>query len=593
MSIEQSSRTILNRRAFLASTSAMVIAPSVVSADQDAQNESAETSRDPARPTTSDSIDPRQITAETLREAEKLAGVSYTPDEREVILRGIGDDVERYLRRRQSLLSNDLAPATVFDPRLPGVAYGPAHPSFVRSGIDPGPLPSSDADIAFAPVTHLAKWIERRELSSVRLTRLYLNRLKTIGLKLECVVTVTEELALEQARRADEEIAAGSYRGPLHGIPWGAKDLLDTDGITTSWGAKPFQNRVATRDAAVVQMLHQAGAVLVAKLTLGALAYGDIWYGGRTNNPWNVRQGSSGSSAGSAAATAAGLVGFSIGTETLGSIVSPSMRCGATGLRPTFGRVPRTGAMALCWSLDKIGPICRTVEDCALVLAAINGQDAGDASSLDMPFAFDGRAPINGTRIGYDPSWFEGRAANELDRTALDRLSGLDVEMVPVKLPDRPYDSLMTILLIEAASAFEELTLSNRDDELTWQAPQAWPNSFRQARFTPAIEFLQAMRIRRDAMHIMHNLFEENQLDLIFGPSYAGSMLLITNNTGHPCVCLRAGFREQDRGGGGDPIRVPHGVSLWGRPFDEGKLCRVAMELERSLDVWHIRPPVG
>ncbi len=593
MSIEQSSRTILNRRAFLASTSAMVIAPSVVSADQDAQNESAETSRDPARPTTSDSIDPRQITAETLREAEKLAGVSYTPDEREVILRGIGDDVERYLRRRQSLLSNDLAPATVFDPRLPGVAYGPAHPSFVRSGIDPGPLPSSDADIAFAPVTHLAKWIERRELSSVRLTRLYLNRLKTIGLKLECVVTVTEELALEQARRADEEIAAGSYRGPLHGIPWGAKDLLDTDGITTSWGAKPFQNRVATRDAAVVQMLHQAGAVLVAKLTLGALAYGDIWYGGRTNNPWNVRQGSSGSSAGSAAATAAGLVGFSIGTETLGSIVSPSMRCGATGLRPTFGRVPRTGAMALCWSLDKIGPICRTVEDCALVLAAINGQDAGDASSLDMPFAFDGRAPINGTRIGYDPSWFEGRAANELDRTALDRLSGLDVEMVPVKLPDRPYDTLMTILLIEAASAFEELTLSNRDDELTWQAPQAWPNSFRQARFTPAIEFLQAMRIRRDAMHIMHNLFEENQLDLMFGPSYAGSMLLITNNTGHPCVCLRAGFREQDRGGGGDPIRVPHGVTLWGRPFDEGKLCRVAMELERSLDVWHIRPPVG
>lgn len=601
MTADRPNRSRVDRRTFLASTGAVMAAPSLVAADMTRQDPPTDAPPvAPAQEAPTAPADPKSITADTLREAEKLAGVSFTPEERATILEGIGDDVERYLRRRQFNLDNDLAPATVFDPRLPGVSYGPSHSTVIRSNVDPGPLPASDKDIAFAPLTHLSKWIERGELSSERLTRIYLNRLKSIGPKLECVVTLTEDLALQQAKRADREIAAGEYRGPLHGIPWGAKDLLDTDGIKTTWGAMPYKERVAKRDAAVVRMLAEAGAVLVAKLTLGAIAYGDIWYGGRTNSPWNTRQGSSGSSAGSAAATAAGLVGFSIGTETLGSIVSPSMRCGTTGLRPTFGRVPRTGAMALCWSLDKIGPICRTVEDAALVLAAINGFDAGDASSIDVPFAFDANAPVKGTRIGYDPAWFEGRAAHDIDRRALEQLKSLGVEMVEVKLPERPYDMLMTILMVEAASAFEELTLSNRDDELTWQAPQAWPNSFRQTRFTPAIEFLQAMRIRRDVMHMMHDLFEEHRLDLMFGPSYAGPMLLITNSTGHPCVCLRAGLREFPRrnnegeeGAAPEPIRVPHGVTLWGRPFDEGRLCRVAMELERVLDVWHVRPPIG
>lgn len=606
MNVDGPIHSLIDRRAFLASTGAMVVLPSLSSVEARAQDPPADAP--PTEPTPQEAPDPNAITADTLREAEKLAGIELTPEERAMALEGLENEVAKFRRRREFTLENDLAPATVFDPRLPGVSYGPNHSTVIRSNVDPGPLPESEEDIAFAPVTHLAKWIERREITSERLTKLYLARLKAHGPKLECIVTLTEDLALAQAKRADAEIAAGRYRGPLHGIPWGAKDLLDTDGVATTWGAEPYKERVATRDAAVVRLLEDAGAVLVAKLTLGALAYGDIWFGGRTNNPWNTRQGSSGSSAGSAAATAAGLVGFAIGTETLGSIVSPSMRCGTTGLRPTFGRVPRTGAMALCWSLDKIGPICRTVEDCALVLAAINGRDAGDASSLDVPFAFDANAPVKGVRIGYDPAWFEGRSANDIDRAALEKLKSLGVELVEVKLPERPYDALMTILIVEAASAFEELTLSNRDDELKWQAPQAWPNTFRQTRFVPAIEFLQAMRIRRETMQVMHDLFEENKLDLMFGPSYAGPMLLITNNTGHPCICLRAGFRELPRranneGGNGNdtdtdnntapPARVPHGVTLWGKPFDEGTLCRVAMDLERALDVWHERPPIA
>ncbi len=521
------------------------------------------------------------ITPATLVEAEKLAAVEFTEAERAVILTGIKDDVARYQGRRSQALANRLAPATVFDPRLPSMQIDAESHPIVRSEIDPGPLPTDDQDIAYAPVTSLSRWIERGELSSLRLMKIYLDRLRRIGPKLQCTITLTPERALSQARRADQEIAEGRYRGPLHGIPWGAKDLFDTAGIKTTWGANPYKNRLPKTDAAVVRRLDDAGAVLVAKLTLGALAYGDIWFDGRTNNPWKLDQGSSGSSAGSAAATTAGLVGFSLGTETLGSIVSPCMRCGTTGLRPTFGRVARTGAMALCWSLDKIGSICRTAEDCALVLSAINGPDAGDPSSIAMPFNFDATQTVRGMRVGYSPKWFKGKRATDLDRRVLEAARTVGLQLVEIDLPDWPYDTLMTILLVEAAACFEELTLNDRDDELVWQKPEAWPNTFRQTRFVPAIEYVQAQRFRRSVLEMMAERFAD--IDVMISPSFAGSLLLITNNTGHPSLTLRCGFKDDG---------TPHGITLWGGLFDEGTLCRIGMALERELDVWHKRPKI-
>lgn len=522
--------------------------------------------------------DPNAITEQTLIEAQKLTGIEFTDDERAQMLNGMSRAGQQYRQRMESLeLPNELAPATVFDPTL-GAGPPQGSASFKRSATDAGPLPADDRDIAYAPVTSLSRWIEAKQLTSARLTEIYLRRLKEIGPQLECVVTLTQRLAREQAARADREIAAGQYRGPLHGIPWGAKDLLDTAGIKTTWGAKPYQNRVAENDATVVTRLTEAGAVLIAKTTLGAIAYGDIWFGGRTNNPWNLEQGSSGSSAGSASGTAAGLFGFSLGTETLGSIVSPSMRCGVTGLRPTFGRVSRTGAMALCWSLDKIGPICRTVEDCALVLNAISGADAGDPSSVDAALSFDAGASVQGMRVGYSPAWFEGRRASDLDRAGLDAARDAGVELVEIELPDWPYGLLMTILSVEAAAAFEELTISNLDDELVWQSPRAWPNSFRETRFVPAIELMQAQRFRRKVAAMMAEKFAD--LDAMIGPSFASSMLLITNNTGHPSVTLRNGFEDGQ----------PRGMTVWGRLFGEGAMCRLGMALEERFDVWHRRP---
>lgn len=536
------------------------------------------------------------ITAATLQEAQKLAGVSFTAKERELVAADVGDSVAEYHRRRAVPLSNDVAPATVFAPVLTprkemtrGGASGAAAVSIVvRSTLDPGPLPSSDVDIAFAPVTSLSRWIERRQLSSERLTKLYLDRLERHAPALECVVTVTRELALRQARQADEEIAGGRYRGPLHGIPWGAKDLLDTAGIKTTWGATPFKDRVPSTDATVVTKLAEAGAVLVAKTTLGALAYGDIWFDGKTRSPWKLERGSSGSSAGSAAATAAGLVGFSLGTETYGSIVSPSMRCGVTGLRPTFGRVSRAGAMALCWSLDKVGPICRSVEDTALVLAAIQGADPADPASTDHSFHFDAESLVaegktKKIRVGYSPSWFESSPSGNigLDRRGLELLRELEVELVELDFPDWPYSTLQTILMTEAAAAFEELTLSDRDDELVWQDPEAWPNSFRKAWFVPAIEFVQAQRFRRKVCAMMADRF--GRVDAIVGPSYAGDMLLITNNTGHPSITFPVGFR---------PDGQPHGMTIWGRLFDEGTILRLGFALERKLGVSNQRPPL-
>jgi len=522
-----------------------------------------------------------EITRGTIAEAEKLAGVEYTDAERDQIAASIEGHVRQLRARDDMSLPNGLAPAQVFDPRLPDMILPRPGPA-VWSEKDPGRLPADEVDIAFAPVTQLSQWIARGDLTSTRLTGIYLDRLKRLGPKLECVVTLTEDLARRQAARADAETAAGQRRGPLHGIPWGAKDLLDTAGIPTTWGAAPFRGRVPETDAYTVQRLDEAGAVLVAKLTLGALAYGDIWFGGKTRNPWNLEQGSSGSSAGPAAATVAGLVGFSIGTETLGSIVSPCMRCGATGLRPTFGRVARTGAMALCWSLDKIGPICRTVEDTAIVLSTINGADDGDPSSRDEPFAFNAREKVDGLRLGYDPRWFEGRRATDLDRNALDVARATGVTLTEMRLPDLPYRTLMTILHAEAAAAFEEITLDGRDDDLAWQEPEAWPNTFRRTRFIPAIEYVQAERFRRRVMQAMRTQFED--VNAIISPSYAGSLLLITNNTGHPSLTLPCGFKENG---------TPHGITLWGRLYDEATICRIGMALEKRLGVRDRRPPMA
>ena len=546
------------------------------------------------------------IRAETIGAAEQLAGVAYSDAERALMLDNIAAQVALSARRREVALPDDLAPATRFDPRLPGWAPRPAEP--FHPPLEPaGELPGDDADIAFAPVARLAGWIRSGALSSERLTGIYLERIARFNPALECVATVTAELALSQARAADAKLAAGTYLGPLHGIPWGCKDILDTEGIVTGWGAEPWSGRVPATDAAVVRRLAEAGAVLVAKTSVGALAYGDIWYGGRTRNPWNLDEGSSGSSAGSASATAAGLVGFSLGTETLGSIVAPSLRCGATGLRPTFGRVSRVGAMALCWTLDKIGPICRSVADTALVLAAIDGHDPADPCSIAAPpLGYDPAAPVRGLRLGYYPADFAGSDAHDLDRAMLDVARGLGLTLVELTRPELPYEALMNTLFAEAAASFEQMTLSDQDDLLTWQEPGAWPNTFRKARFLSAIDHIQLDRLRRRVMQDMDAAFAD--VDAMIGPCLAGPLLLITNYTGHPSLALRCGFRQsptrrnlslaearlnQGDAGGGALHEVPHAISLYGRLFDEGTLLRIGAAMEAALGVAQRRPALN
>src|SRR5208337_552217 len=437
-----------------------------------------------------------EVSPATFAQAEKLVEVELTADELALAAgnwrSAMAPLYESRVGPRKVALEATLAPATLWNPVLPGEKDGPASNEFVRSKTDPGPLPKNEEDIAFAPVTQLSLWIEQRKLSSERLTRLYLARLEQFNPKLRCVITLTRELAVAQAQKADQEIAAGKYRGPLHGVPWGAKDLLDTAGIPTTYGAEPFRNRIPTKDAVVVQRLNDAGAVLVAKLSLGALALNDIWFGGQTMNPWLLEEGSSGSSAGPGAATAAGLVGFAIGSETGGSIVSPSMRCGITGLRPTFGRVARTGAMTLCWSLDKLGPMTRSVEETITVLEAISGPDNIDISCVPSKLDFDAAAPIRGLRLGYFPDWMKQNPATDVDRAALTAVSTIGLTPVELSLPDWPYDSLNLILFAEGAAAFEELTLTHGVDQLRIQTHDAWPNLFRQARFLSAVDFVQA-----------------------------------------------------------------------------------------------------
>jgi Asp-tRNA(Asn)/Glu-tRNA(Gln) amidotransferase A subunit family amidase len=547
-----------------------------------------------------------EVSQKTFAEAEKLVQFEMTPAERAIAAdswrKTMAALYERRTGPRKLALPTTIAPATRWDPILPGQKSGPERDRFLRSSIDPGPLPARDEDIAFATVTQLSRWIETRKLTSERLTNIYLKRLQQFDPKLHCVITLTSELALKQATQADEEIAAGKYRGPLHGIPWGGKDLLDTAGIPTTYGAEPFRNRVPTEDAVVVKRLREAGAVLVAKLSLGALALNDIWFGGQTMNPWLLEEGASGSSAGPGAATAAGLVGFSIGSETGGSIISPSMRCGITGLRPTYGRVARTGAMTLCWSLDKLGPMTRSVEDAMLVLHAITGPDAGDVDSVPSHLDFDAAKSVAGLRVGYFPKWMQENPATEVDRAAVDVVKKVGMVPVEVSIPDWPYDSLNLILFAEGAAAFEELTLSGGLRELKAQVPDAWPNIFRQARFLSAVDFVQADRLRRKVAEEMSRLF--SQVDLLLVPSVRDEMLTITNFTGHPALVLRAGFVEVAKARSdwapdpahplptfNPPRRVPHGVTLIGRLFEEGPMVNAGLALERAFGVASQRPP--
>jgi Asp-tRNA(Asn)/Glu-tRNA(Gln) amidotransferase A subunit family amidase len=548
-----------------------------------------------------------EVSVATFAEAEKLVRFEMTPADRSQAAgnwrRAMAQTMERRTGPRKVRIEEPVAPASKWDPMIPGVADArPSRDGFVRTAGAPPPLPRRDEDIAYAPVATLSRWIESRALTSERLTAIYLDRIARFDPKLRCVITVTRELALEQARRADAEIAAGRYRGPLHGIPWGTKDLLDTKGIATTWGAEPYRDRVPDADAAVVARLHQAGAVLVAKLSLGALALNDIWFGGQTMNPWVIEEGSGGSSAGPGAATSAALVGFSIGSETEGSIVDPAMRCGVTGLRPTFGRVPRTGAMTLSWSMDKLGPMARGVEDTYLVLAAISGPDAGDLSSVPCRLDFDATAPVAGLRVGYFPAWMNESPATEVDRAALETARRLGMTLVEASLPDWPYGSMNTILFAEAAASFEELTLSGGLANLKAQVPDAWPNTFRQSRFLSAVDYVQADRMRRKVALEMARIFEK--ADLLLVPSLRDEMLTIANFTGHPGLTLPAGFVEigQARSDWAPdpahpmpmltpPRRVPHGVTLVGRLFDEGTIGRAGLALERAFAVADKRPP--
>lgn len=543
-----------------------------------------------------------EITAETIAAAEQVMGLAYTARERAQMLDNLDGQIASAVQRRAVPLANSVPMASRFDPRLPGFAMPHGADALRLSAVD-APLPKDDTDIAFAPVTHLSAWIRSGALTSRRLTGIYLDRIAELGPKLECWATVTPDLALAEAGAADALLRAGVWLGPLHGIPYGLKDLFDTKGIVTGWGAEPFRDRAPDSDATIVKMLRAAGAVLLGKTTVGALAYNDIWYGGVTRNPWNLNEGSSGSSAGSASATAAGLCAFSIGTETLGSITSPSQRCGTTGLRPTFGRVSRAGAMALCNSLDKVGPICRSVEDCAIVLAALNGADIADRSTIAAPFVFDAARSITGMRLGYLPEAF-AEGATEVDHAALAAARRLGIEVVEVSLPDLPYGALMNILYAEAAASFEDLTLNNLDDTLTWQDDGAWPNTMRKARFLSAVDHVQLDRLRYLVMQALDGLFRE--VDALIGPFMTGPMLIASNYTGHPCLHLRAGFLDLgtrspaslgsgklttgEAASGGRTFTVPQGISLWGRLFDEGPILTLGMALERELAVADRRP---
>jgi Asp-tRNA(Asn)/Glu-tRNA(Gln) amidotransferase A subunit family amidase len=531
------------------------------------------------------------ITKETLQAALDLIGLTYSDSELALLLRprgqfgndfmGRGDRRNAYDAIRAVPLPNSVPPALFFQPLPPAVPIADRAARFA-----PAPTglkrPANLEDVAFWSITDLAALVKSRQVTSVELTQMYLSRLQRFDSVLHAVVTLTDSLALVEARQADREIAAGHYRGPLHGIPYGVKDLYAVPGYPTTWGAKPYEHQVIDETATAVRKLEAAGAVLVAKLSSGALAMGDVWFRDTTRNPWNPKEGSSGSSAGPAAAVSAGLVPVALGTETLGSIVSPATRTGVTGLRPSFGRVSRAGVMALSWSMDKAGPLCRNAEDCALVLNAIRGSDPGDPSAVDVPFPYDAGAKLAGLKIGYLKSAFDGeRRGADLDRQVLEVLRGLGAELVPLELPDRPVQALRVVLNAEAAAAFDELTRSGRDSLLVRQDAGAWPNSFRSARFIPAVEYIQANRIRRLLQQDMRTLL--SGIDVYVSPAFAGQNLLVTNLTGHPCVAVPDGFLDD-----GDPASI----SFCGRMYGEAEVLEVARAYQEATP-WDERHPTA
>jgi Asp-tRNA(Asn)/Glu-tRNA(Gln) amidotransferase A subunit family amidase len=549
-----------------------------------------------------------EITLATIASAEEIAGVHFDPSEREMMLDGLKQQEQRIEALHKIPLPNSVSPSIVFDPLPPGVSP-PREPKrpMVRSRPRGRVTVTPNLDeLAFLPVTELSRLVQSRKVSSLQLTRMYIARLKRYDPILKCVITLTEDRAIEHARRADAEIARGEYRGPLHGIPWGAKDLLAAKGYKTTWGAGPYRDQTIDEDATVVQRLDAAGAVLVAKLSLGELAQGDVWFGNgptdagkdeptrtgvRTRNPWNLNQGSSGSSAGPASATAAGLVGFAIGSETLGSISSPSTRCGVTGLRPTFGRVPRTGAMALSWTMDKLGPLCRSAEDCALVLDAIQGPDGRDSSVIAASYNWDATVDPKRLRIGYVKSAFDLpvndpkdpkrviHSTKKFDDAALAVFDRMGVRLIPVELPDLPYSAMSLMLTVEAAAAFDELTRTDRDKELVQQGKFDWANTFRTIRFVPAVDYVNASRARSLAIARWADLMKK--VDVIVTPTNAANQLTATNLTGHPAVILPNGYRDD-----GTPVSL----TFLGGLFEEAKLLAVANAYQRATGFHLVHP---
>jgi Asp-tRNA(Asn)/Glu-tRNA(Gln) amidotransferase A subunit family amidase len=524
-----------------------------------------------------------EINPATIDYAADLIGLTFTPQEKDSMVSTLTTHRNNYEILRKTKLENAVAPALVFNPLPQGffpIQEQKPYDWGLPSRVD---LPAKENDIAFLPVSHLSVLIKNKQLSSERLTRIYLDRIKTYSDTLECLVSLTEESALQKARAMDKEIAEGKYRGPLHGIPYGIKDLLSVKGTKTTWGAMPYKDQVIDETATVVQKLEDAGGVLVGKFTLGALAMGDVWFGGVTKNPWNLKQGSSGSSAGSASAVSAGLVPFAIGTETLGSIVSPSTRNGVTGLRPTYGRVSKHGAMALSWSMDKIGPISRSALDNAIVLSVIQGMDRKDASTIPAAFNYSSKNEVKKLKVGYFKPFFEGdRPTLKNDQAVLDVLKNQGVELHPLELKTSINAApLVSMLLVEGAAAFDELTRLDLDDQMVAQHRNAWPNIFRAARFIPAVEYVQMSRQRSLLIEEMHALMKE--YDVIVTPSFAGQQLQITNLTGHPALCLPNGFAENGS---------PTSITLLANLFEEEKLIMLGRLIQEQTDWQTKRPPM-
>ena len=525
--------------------------------------------------------DEKKITKDMIAFTEKLIGLEFNDAKRDSMLTALNDQRKNFEKIRLAGLTNDITPAMFFNPVPPGFIFDAKQLPLAFSDYSKVTLPKNREELAYYSVGQLGHLIKSKQLSCEELTSFFISRLKKYGPRLECIITPMYDDAIKQARILDKELKAGKYRGPLHGIPYGLKDLFAVKGYRTTWGSVPYKNQVINTTATVVQKLESAGAVLVAKTTLGELAMDDVWFGGWTRNPWDVTKGSSGSSAGSAASVSAGLLPFAIGTETWGSIVSPSTVCGVTGLRPTFGRISRAGAMALSWSMDKVGPICRDAEDCAIIFNSIRGSDGLDLCTTDKAFNYSPRLNIKKLRVGYLKKDFSGKyESNANDSLALEGLRKSGIELIPVELPnDIPIEDLSIILTAEAGAAFDELTRTGQDDQMRRQFKDSWPNVFRASRFIPAVEYVNANRLRQKLLVKMNTLMKS--LDVLIAPSLEGNSLLCTNLTGHPCITVPDGF--SDKG-------TPTSITFIGNLYDEGTIIAFAKYYQSKTE-FHLKHP--